>query len=63
MPEWAEYVGALVRWSLNGFKTKFKDELDGILEPITKLSYSTENLILGYLTIIIVGGFIIFITC
>jgi hypothetical protein len=61
MPEWAEFIGALVRWSIKGFQTRFKDELAGIYRPLTKLSYDLENIILGYLTILIIGLIILLI--
>ena len=61
MPQWAEFIGAFVRWAIKGFKTKFSEELDGIFKPVTKLSYDLENMILGYITVIIIGLIILWL--
>lgn len=61
MPEQAEFLGAFMRWILKGFKTKLKDELDGNLMPITRLSYDFENMILGYISASIIIVLIVWI--
>jgi len=47
MPEWAEIIGAFLRWLLKGCKTKLKDEIEGNLLPSWGKSYDFENFIIG----------------
>jgi len=61
MPEWAEFIGAIVRWIIKGFKTSLRDELDGNLENTWGASYDTENMIIGYISIIVLLGIVFLI--
>ena len=61
MPETAKLIGAFIRWIFKGFKTNLKDEIDGGLEPKWLFSYDIENLLIGYLTAIIIIGIIIYV--
>lgn len=53
MPEWAEFIGAIVRWLLKGCKTSLKDEIGGNLERSWGPSYDVENLIIGIIAVIV----------
>jgi hypothetical protein len=61
MPQWAEAIGAFVRWLLKGCKTSLRDEVGGNFISTWGPSYDTENLIIGYSTTVIILGLIIWI--
>ena len=61
MPETAKYIGAFIRWILKGCKSRLKDEINGSFEPKWLSDYDTENLIIGYVSTIVILGFIIFL--
>jgi len=58
MPEWAMYIGGLVRWLVKGCKTKFIDEVEGNLDATWGDSYDFENFIIGVISVVIVLGLI-----
>jgi hypothetical protein len=57
----AKYIGAIVHWLLKGCRTKLSDEINGYPTATWGGSYDMENVIIGYFTIIIVFGLIIWI--
>jgi hypothetical protein len=54
MPEWAEAIGAFLRWLLKGCKTSLRDEVGGNFESTWGPSYDMENLLIGYVVVAIV---------
>ena len=61
MPEWAMYIGGLVRWLVKGCKTKLIDEVEGNLNATWGCSYDFENLIIGIVIVVIIFGLIIWL--
>lgn len=59
MPEWAIYIGGLIRWIFKGCKTNFKDEIEGNFKAKWGGSYDFENFIIGIIFTAIVLGLII----
>jgi hypothetical protein len=51
MPEWAEFIGAIIRWLLKGCKTSLRDEIGGNFERSWGPSYDVENLIIGIVSV------------
>jgi len=60
MPEWAEFIGAIVRWIFKGFSSSIKDEIEGNYDSSWGGSYEFENFIIGIISIIIVLSIIIY---
>ncbi len=58
-----EFIGAFGRWVFKGFKTKFKDEVDGNFDAKWGKSYECENFIIGIITslVLIIIAFNIYI--
>lgn len=61
MPEWAEFIGAIIRWLLKGCKTSLRDEIGGNLERSWGPSYDIENLIIGIVSVAILLMLILWI--
>ena len=61
MPEWAMYIGGLVRWLAKGCKTRFIDEVEGNLDATWGGSYDLENYIIGLASIVIALGLMIWL--
>ncbi|MGI6340511.1 MAG: hypothetical protein ACOXZV_14200 [Bacteroidales bacterium] len=61
MPEWAEAIGAFIRWLINECNTKIRDETGGNFLGTWGPSYNTENMIIGYIITIFILGLLIWI--
>ena len=61
MPEWAEFIGGLVRWLFKGCGTKLKDEIEGNFNATWGASSDLENFIIGIVTVIVLIGLAVFI--
>ena len=61
MPEWAMFIGGVVRWLLKGCKTNFKDEVEGNLEGSWGGTYDFENFIIGVIAVIVILAIILWI--
>jgi hypothetical protein len=59
MPETAVYIGAFIRWLLKLCKTKLRDEIKGIFNPVLLDSYTMENFFIGLISVTIVIGTIV----
>jgi hypothetical protein len=51
---WASFIGAFIRWVLKGFKTRFRDEIEGNFPAKWGGSYLFENYIIGIVTVILI---------
>jgi hypothetical protein len=61
MPEWAEFIGGLIRWLFKCCKTNLKDELEGNLDPSWGGSYDFENFIIGIFFVAACLGIIVWL--
>ena len=57
----ADLIGAFIRWLIHGCKTSLRDEVEGNLEATWGGTYDTENYIIGFVSVGIVLGIIIWI--
>jgi hypothetical protein len=61
MIETAKYIGGFLRWIFKGFRTSFKDEIEGNYGAKWAGSYELENYIIGVIfAVIVIGTVIIF---
>ena len=57
----AIWIGGFVRWLLKGCKTKLQDEVEGSLEATWGGTYDRENYVIGFVTVAIILGIIIWL--
>jgi hypothetical protein len=58
------YLGAFVKWLMHGFKTKYSDEYSQTNKSrriIKTIKIDTENMIIGYMLILIILIAIIYV--